>query len=110
MDTLIQSQKLAVNKITGVCTLLERAGSIITALPNNILNAHHQSITGSTAIILMRIVCCYTQTTHHATRDLLLQTTELELLTFVLLGMLLILCDTTHPAHCHRCLCKTSIQ
>lgn len=44
MDTLIQSQKLAVNKITGVCTLLERAGSVITALPNNILHAHHLNL------------------------------------------------------------------
>lgn len=44
MDTLIQSQKLAVSKITWLCTSLKTSGSIITALPNNILHANYLNL------------------------------------------------------------------
>lgn len=40
----MQSQKLAVSKITGGGILLETASSVITALSNNILHANYLNL------------------------------------------------------------------
>jgi len=65
MDTLIPSQKLAVSKVSYVCTLLETAGSMTTALPNTVLHANYLNVLQAALLIILHGSCSLLHTDKH---------------------------------------------